>query len=164
MDARPQIKIELSVGDKIVEGISWVVALGMMCFAVWSYTHLPPTIPMHFDGAGKPDNYGGKASIFVLPLIGSILFGVLTVLNNYPQSFNYPTEITPENAQKKYTIATRMIRALKLVIAAIFFSILLGTYATATGQASGLGVAFLPVTVGLLFVVLAYYIVKLIKA
>lgn len=61
-------------------------------------------------------------------------------------------EINEENAEKQYTIATRMLRYLKLVILILITVIILITYLTSIGVTKGLGFWFLPLTFGLLLI------------
>jgi len=88
----------------------------------------------------------------------------MTVLNKFPHVFNYPTEVTSENALKQYTNATRMIRYLKAIIVFIFGLIDYKTIQHALGQTVGLGIWFLPLTLGLIFIPLGYFVYKSMKA
>jgi uncharacterized membrane protein len=125
---------------------------------------LPETIPTHYNGAGQADDFAGKRNILTLPLIATILFVGLTVLNKFPHIFNYPTNINEGNAQQQYTNATRMIRYLKFIIVVVFGLIALQTIRNANGQTSGLGTWFLPLTLGLIFTPMTYFIIKLFKS
>ncbi|MFM7765447.1 MAG: DUF1648 domain-containing protein, partial [Sphingomonadales bacterium] len=125
--------------------------------------NLPDTIPTHYNGAGQADGFGGKGYILTLPLIATVLFIGLTILNKFPHIFNYPTNITQDNALRQYTNATRLIRYLKFIIAVIFGLIAFKTIQNANGQADGLGIWFLPLTLGLIFIPLTYYIIKTLK-
>ena len=84
----------------------------------------------------------------------------MTILNKFPHTYNYLTEITTENALKHYTDATRLIRYLKLNVVIVFGLILLQTIRNANGQADGLGVWFTPMTICFLFIPIAYYLIK----
>jgi hypothetical protein len=75
-------------------------------------------------------------------VIGTILFIGLTVLNQYPHIFNYPTKITAGNAYKQFKIATRLIRYMKLAMTFIFTLIVFGTLQNAAGKSDGLGIWF----------------------
>jgi hypothetical protein len=90
--------------------------------------------------------------LLILPALGTIIFIGLTQLNKYPHIFNYLTKITESNARKQYTIATRMLRFMKAAILLIFSMIILYTYLTTIGAASGLGIWFLPLTLGLVLI------------
>ena len=113
MADRPKIKLNLSKSDKVIEITSWALLIGIWVLAILNFSDLPETIPTHYNGAGEADGFGEKTNIFVLPVIGTILFIGMTILNNYPHIFNYPSTITNENAYNQYSNATRMIRILK---------------------------------------------------
>lgn len=163
MNERPKIKLELTTIDKTFEILGWVSILAFWVLTITNYTNLPDTIPTHYNGAGQADGFGGKESILTLPLIATILFVGLTILNKFPHAFNYPTNITADNALRQYTNATRMIRYLKFIIVFIFGLIALQTIRNANGQTSGLGTWFLPLTLGLIFIPMTYFILKSFK-
>jgi uncharacterized membrane protein len=48
-----------------------------------SYASLPPSIPIHFNAKGVADNWGPKASIWMLPILATILFGLFSLLRRY---------------------------------------------------------------------------------
>ena len=163
MEKRPKIKLELTVIDKAIEIIGWFSIVVIWFFIIINYNKLPDIIPIHFNAYGEADNFGWKIDILTLPIIASILFVGLTLLNRYPYIFNYPTDITEENAQRQYTIATRMIRYLNLIIVLIFGYIAFTTIQNAKGQVDGLGIWFLPLSLGIVFIPMIYAIVKLTK-
>ncbi len=148
---RPKIKLIPTTADMLVELLGWIVLLTIWGWTFTYYSSLPDTIPTHFNAAGEVDGFGSKASIIGLPVIASLLFIGLTVLNRYPHIFNYPTAITQDNALRQYTLATRMLRYLKLVLALVFGGIELMTIQHATGKAAGLGAWFLTLTLILVF-------------
>jgi len=162
MEERPKIKLELTTADKTFEIIGWLLVISVWGLTITNYANLPETIPTHYNAAGQADRFGGKATILTLPLIATVLFVGLTILNKFPHIFNYPTNITQDNALRQY--ATRMIRYLKLIIVVIFGLIEFKTIQNANGQADGLGIWFLPMTLGLIFIPLIYFVVKLFKA
>ena len=163
VEERPKIKLELTAADKIFEIIGWLLIIVIWGLTIANYSNLPETIPTHYNGAGQADGFGGKATILTLPIIATILFIGLTVLNQFPHVFNYPTNITQDNAFRQYTNATRLIRYLKLVVVFIFVLIVYKTIQHANGKADGLGVWFLPMTMGLIFIPLIYFVIKSFK-
>ena len=160
MGERPKLKLELTTFDKTLEILGWTSILAIWVLTITNYTNLPNTIPIHYNGAGQADGFGGKATILTLPIIATVLFIGLTILNKFPHIFNYPTNITQENALRQYTNATRLIRYLKLIIVVIFGLIAFKTIQNASGEADGLGIWFLPLTLGLIFIPLTYFVVK----
>ncbi|MEZ7901419.1 MAG: DUF1648 domain-containing protein [Flavobacteriales bacterium] len=163
MADRPKIKLNLSKSDKVIEITSWALLIGIWVLAILNFSDLPETIPTHYNGAGEADGFGEKTNIFVLPVIGTILFIGMTILNNYPHIFNYPSTITNENAYNQYSNATRMIRILKLVIVLVFGLILFNTLQNANGNTDGLGNWFLPLTIGLFTIPTLYFLIKSMK-
>ena len=160
MNERPKMKLELTTTDKSLEILGWTSILAIWILTITNYTNLPDTIPIHYNGAGQVDEFGGKGNILTLPLVATILFIGLTIVNKFPHAFNYPTNITADNALNQYTNATRLIRCLKFIIVVIFGLIALQTIRNVNGHTSGLGVWFLPLTLGLIFIPLTYFLIN----
>ena len=144
MQTRPVIKLSLSPLDKKMEWAGAILLVLLWLFTGWSYFQLPAIIPVHFNGAGKADSYGSKMTLFIMPVLGTLIYLGITQLNKYPHIFNYMTAITEENAHRQYSIATRMLRFLKLAIVIIFSLIIVFVYLSATGASDGPGPWFLP--------------------
>ncbi len=120
MEERPKIKIKWDRYDAILE-IAVILLLLTSCFLVaYNYKRLPDQIPTHFNFKGEIDSFGSKKSIWGLLLIETILYLVITILNQYPHVFNYPTTITQENAENQYKKATKLLRVLKLILVIVF--------------------------------------------
>lgn len=48
---------------------------GAAVFAAVRWRAMPDQVPIHYNAAGQIDNYGPKAYVFALPVIGLALFG-----------------------------------------------------------------------------------------
>jgi uncharacterized membrane protein len=160
MENRPTLKIALTSADKLMETLGWVAVLAIWILTITNYSNLPDTIPTHFNASGEPDGFGGKATILTLPIVSSVLFIGMTILNKYPHLFNYPIKMTADQALKQYTNATRLVSYLKLSIVVIFGLIVLQTIRKVNSEADGLGEWFLPLTLGLIFIPMGYFIFK----
>jgi uncharacterized membrane protein len=160
MENRPILKIALTSADKLVETLGWVAVLAIWILTITNYSNLPDKIPTHFNASGEPDGFGGKATVLTLPIVSSVLFIGMTILNKYPHLFNYPIKMTADQALEQYTNATKLIRYLKLSIVVIFGLIVLQTIRKVNGEADGLGEWFLPLTLGLIFIPMGYFIFK----
>ncbi len=160
MEVRPKLKIELNSIDILAEIIGWVVLVSIWVIAISNFQNLPDQIPIHFNAYGQVDSYGSKSTIFMLPIIGTILFIGLTILNNFPHIFNFPVKIHLENAKSQYKNATRLIRFLKLFIVFILLVIVLKTLETTNHKSEGLGIWFLPLFIGLTISLLTIFVVK----
>jgi uncharacterized membrane protein len=125
MKERPRLKIDLTTTDKILEILGWTSIPLVWVITTINYSQLPDIIPTHFNGFGNADGFGSKISILMLPLIATVLFLLLSFLNRFPHVFNYPFNITTENAYKSYRNATRLIRLIKLIVVIVFGIIVL---------------------------------------
>jgi uncharacterized membrane protein len=163
MKERPRLNLELTQADKSVEIIGWLLIFAIWGLTILNYQSLPDIIPIHYNVAGVADGFGDKWMIFTLPIVATVLFVGLTILNKFPHIFNYPTAITADNALRQYTNVTRLIRYLKVIIVVIFGLITFLTIRHANGQTDGLGIWFLPLTMGLIFMPLIYFSIKSIK-
>lgn len=164
METRPKINVSLSSLDKILESTGKLLIIIIWGLTLLVFFKLPTIIPTHFNVAGQPDGYGNKLTILVLPIIATLLYLGLTKLNQSPQSFNYITTITEDNAENQYTIAKRMLRILKIALLIIFSYIILFTYLTTIGFTNGLGVGFLPFTLGVALIPIIFYIRQSLKS
>ena len=63
----------------------------------------------------------------------------LTILNRYSHRFNYPFDITEQNAEAQYHLAKLMVQALKAEVIWIFFYIEWISIKDAMGKGMGLG-------------------------
>ena len=152
METRPKIKVILTPLDKTIEFTSNIFLVAIWGLTLYTYIKLPTTIPTHYNASGQADDFGNKMTLLFLPILATILYLGLTQLNKYPYIFNYMTKITEENAQYQYSLATRLLRFLKLAILLIFSLVILFTYLTTIGVTNGLGFWFLPFIYGLILI------------
>jgi len=124
---------------------------------------MPDTIPTHFNSLGKPDNYGGKSSIFLLPILATAIYAAITWLNKHPHIMNYPMKITAENALEMYAGATLMLRFLKLAILIVFTMIIMFTYLVSVELIKNIGSWFLPLVLSIIFVPTIIFLIKSFK-
>jgi uncharacterized membrane protein len=123
-EPRPKLNLKPSRSDYILEAISLWLLVATFLYAWISYQNLPETIPSHFNLKGEVDDHANKAFIFFLPAVSFLLYVVLTLINFFPHTFNYPVAITPMNAPKQYRLATRVLRVLKISLTTTFALIL----------------------------------------
>ncbi len=156
---RPHIRPGTEPVDWLLEALALLGLLFLAGFLLYQYPRLPGTIPSHFNAAGQPDGYSGRGSILFLPGVSLFVYILLTLVALIPQNFNYLVKITPENAPRQYALAVRFIRYMKTLVIWLFFFITLAAVRTATGETSGLGLWFMPVFLGLVFIPMIVYFV-----
>jgi hypothetical protein len=121
-DLKPEIKINLSAGDRLGEIAGWLSLATLWIVTAYTVYHSPDIVPIHYNREGV-DGYGAKETLFVLPVLITAMAIFLTIVNKKPHTFNYAVTITPANALRQYTLATRLVRYLKIVLP-LAFSIL----------------------------------------
>ena len=123
----------------IVAGIFGPVVL----WQAWD--RLPAQIPTHFDAAGRPDGYGSPSTLVLVPAISAFLYLVMTAFSFFPETFNYPVKVTEQNRARVQAIAVSMLGWIKAEIMCVLAYVTWSMVRVAKGEASGLGLAFLPV-------------------
>ena len=58
--------------------------------------------------------------IWIMPVIGLGIYALLMYLKDRPHTFNYPTPVTTENAERIYKIGVSLMRYILLIIISIF--------------------------------------------
>lgn len=147
MDTRPRLILQKHRMDIWLERSALFALMLLWAFTIYAFKQLPEIVPIHFDGAGKPDGYGTKWTMFILPLITTALFFGITAINKHPHIFNYTTTITEENAEQQYRMATRLLRFTNLGVVLIFLAIEFSTYRTGLGKSDGLEPWFFPMVI-----------------
>jgi len=133
-----------------------IVLLGVSGYIASLY--MPETVPVHFNIVGNPDGYGSPDYFFFWTCIlaGILLFicVLLSLLRLFPNYFNYPVEITTENAVTQYQIGVDLIYVMKIgiVLTFLFIQIMI-IYSSFNGK---IGYTFL--LVFLPIILMFYYI------
>jgi uncharacterized membrane protein len=158
METNPKIKIEITAFDKKLELLGHTLLILLWSITLYIFFKLPQIIPIHFNLKGEADGYGNKLMLLLLPTLATILHAGLTQLNKYPHIFNYMVKITEDNAVRQYTMATRMIRFVKLAMLIIFLIVVVAVYLSINKVANLLGFWFLPFTFAIILIPTIYYI------
>lgn len=150
----------ISPADKFMEIISLLSVGFSIIYVIINYNSLPETIPVHFNFEGKPDGYGSKLTLLLIPVINIILTIGMLLLVKYPHKFNYLVKITSENAQVQYRIAQRMLRSLTLADSLLFSYISYMMVNSAFGKYYDFEFYSIFVFLFLIFGILIFYFVK----
>ncbi|MCC6816143.1 MAG: DUF1648 domain-containing protein [Saprospiraceae bacterium] len=158
MEQRIIVDLNITLFDRLIEALGWITIMIIWILLLANYSTLPENIPTHFNYLGKADDYGAKGNLFILPVIGTVIVSGLTILNRYPHKFNYLVKITERNAIRQYTLATRLIRYLKLNISILFGFIFYKTIQISMENDTDLGMWFLVISLGTIFIPIIYFI------
>jgi uncharacterized membrane protein len=160
-EKRPDIKPAWSLVEKLLQAVCAIILAVHIILLIKVWNILPSSMPTHFDFFGKPDGYGSKNTMLMLPIMSSGLYAMLTILERFPKIYNYSVDINELNAAFMYQTGREMMVVLKTVIVAIFAYIDFATVETARGAWNGLSPWFLIVSLVILFGSMIYYIVRM---
>jgi len=163
MESRPNLKLKLSPADKFIEGLSWLALCLLWMITLLIFQQLPDIIPVHFNASGKVDDYGNKITLILLPVIGTLVFIGLTVLNRHPNIFNFPVSITDNNVFLQYTNATRMVRFLRLSTVLVVGLVVVIIFQSTRGKWVENSIWFLPLIAAILLLPLTYFTIRAFK-
>jgi uncharacterized membrane protein len=160
---RPRPRLDRTTLERDGEVLCGLLVAGCFAVAARYWPTLPARVPMHFDAAGGVDGWGPRGSVWVVPVVAAVLYGVLTLLGRIPHVYNYPWPITAENAERQYRLARRCLAAVKLVMMVSFLGITLAICRAAVGKA-GMPPWLLPGLLAALAVVIVTYVVAASRA
>lgn len=157
---RPKIKLPLSLFHIFLETTGAILIILLISYPLYHFSSLPEIIPIHFDASGKADGFTSKIGIWFIPILGLVVYIGLFILNKYPHTFNYQVDITEENANYQYSLATQFIRIINLFLAGLFFYITYHIIASALNGSEGLGTWFLPIVLVGTIAPIVWYLIK----
>lgn len=152
---------------KIAEAVTLllvVITVGTTAYAVFGPHPLPDRIPTHFDAAGNPNGWGHPAMLWLLPLVSTVIYLLMTWVSRFPAAFNFPMRTTAASRPRMEAIALQMISWLKLEVAALFAWIQYQTIALARNGHGSLSPLFLPLVLVMIFGIIGGHIVSMRRA
>jgi uncharacterized membrane protein len=161
MGKRPGIRINLTPIDYFVEIIGAIGIVCLILIPVYFYNDLPGQIPKHFNALGQVDSYGNREIIWLLPAVGLFLYVGLTILNKFPFAFNYPKSVTNDNTERLYTLGTRTVRLLKVIVVLSFVFLNFKTIEIALNKSTEIGKFYLPIFLAVLIILTGTMIYKM---
>lgn len=145
--------------DKLMNRLSLLVLVGSVVFLAGYWKQIPAEVPMHYNAAGEIDRWGTKAELLILPVIAWLLYGLMTVVEQFPSAWNTGVKVTAENWEQVYALLGHMLSTLKLLVMVMFAWITLWC-----ALAHPLPVWFLSVVLAAVFGNMAYWLVRLFRA
>ena len=150
------MKIENTKADRILDLIGWIMLIGTLAYLILGWSSFPDQIPMHYNGAGEIDRWGGKGEIIIIEVVMWILYLGIGLVEKYPQIWNTGVEVTTQNKEKVYRILKYMLKTLKTLTALIFAYLIVNSL-----QGTPLPGWFTPATLILVFGDMAFWLVLL---
>src|SRR5271166_2725880 len=108
---------------KVLEAIG-LGALALLIWitgrAVYGPDPLPARIPIHFGMAGNPTGWGPSSGMLLLPGVATVLYFLITVVSQFPATFNFPVRVTAENRVRLEALALQMVAWIKVETICLF--------------------------------------------
>jgi uncharacterized membrane protein len=164
MNSRPRIDIPFSSFEYTLN-IAAVLGLLFNAYLLWRFWPiLPERLPTHYNFAGRPDAWGGKETLVILPVLSLFFFIMFMILERFPRIYNYPFAITRANAGRQYRLARTFLAWLNFAIIWFFAYIEWRTVGVAAGRFTGLGSGAVFVFLVMILGSMAVYIYQAYKA
>jgi uncharacterized membrane protein len=116
-----------------------LILVALIIYSLVQWQGLPAEIPTHFNLQGKPDDFGPKASILLLPAIGIFLLVMFNIAISQLNQSSKGDENHKTSADQQRT----MMHILSALVMLLFFYITYGTVQVAHGLKSDLSSIFL---------------------
>ncbi|WP_169525213.1 DUF1648 domain-containing protein [Pseudalkalibacillus hwajinpoensis] len=163
MRKRLKLEIEKTFLQKSFDIAGILFLLSSFVYVLLKWSILSEQVPIHFDTSGNPDNWGPKIMLLVLPFIGTFIWIGLSILERYPQVYNYIVGITEENAAVQYRSAVTLIHFLKNTIAIMFAFLTRESFLIGSGEQEGLSTGLLPLFLTIILGSVVLYIIQSVR-
>lgn len=160
---RPKLVVPVTRLERGLNGITLLILMGTIVYIFMQWTYLPSHMPIHFNAKGEADGWGSRRVLLIIPAFSLLLYIGLAKLARYPHLYNYPIEITEQNAESQYVMARQLICWMKLEVIMLFGYIEWSTIRAAQDLSSEMGVWLLPIIFFVLFGTLAIYFIRALK-
>lgn len=160
---RPKLQIPYSKAEKLMGITAAAGVLLAVAITFIYYDKLPKRMAIHFDFSGKPNGWGGKETLIMLPIILVVMYLLLTGLEKVPHIYNYTVKINEKNAKAQYKNARAMLIVLKTEVVYLFAYMQWITIEGALNNTLGLSPWFIVIAMIFIFGSIGYFIYKSVK-
>lgn len=152
------MKPKKTVWSRITEALSLILMIGTIVYLIVMWKSIPDTIPAHYNAAGEVNRWGDKSELIFLPILGGMLYFLITLIQQYPAAWNTGVKVTEQNRERVYQILGNLIGTTKLMMLAVFSGL---TVLSSLGLS--LPIWYLGVFLVLLFGSIAFFLMQLSK-
>lgn len=107
--------IQFSSLDYILIATIAFLLIASWMFVIINYNNLPDVIATHFDGFGKPNGYGSKNTIWLIPIIFTLLSTGFILGSKHQNLINFPKRelsLQEKNSNLKVMLFTALLLAI----------------------------------------------------
>ena len=153
------MKLKRSKYDIAVHLICLILLSGIIVYLLLTWDEIPDKIQGHYNAMGVVDRWGNKGELLILPIVGWIMYFIMTIIEHFPQAWNTGIAVTEENKEQIYPILRNMLGTIKLLLVIAFVLLTVNS-----ALAKELSAWFLPSLVILILCSIVFFIAKLVKA
>lgn len=154
---KPNFKVKFGILEKIMIAITIIAVTLIWIYVIFNISKLPNLIPTHFAMDGKPNSWGSKNTILIMPIICTITSALLIGITRFPKFFNYQVKITKDNVERQYRNSIDLLLALAIEVAGTFIYIEYKMIKSALGMSNGIGSYFLIIFIVIIFITIFYF-------
>ncbi|RCR66179.1 DUF1648 domain-containing protein [Larkinella punicea] len=119
---KPLLSTAVPRTERLLNALTLLLLVGQVVLIIGYYAQLPETIPVHFGLAGKPDRWGGRGQLFIVPGLATFIFVIFWSIRQIPPDYyNMPTPLTPENRERQIRNTHEMLAMLACVVMIFMF-------------------------------------------
>src|SRR2546425_10766721 len=104
--------------DWMLEAGALLALGGMFAWLATHWSALPDSVPSHYNAAGEPNAWGSKGSLWLLPVVGAGLYGLISVLGGMNHLWNLPAGVD-RNVSEVQAVVLRLLAVVKVGVMAI---------------------------------------------
>jgi uncharacterized membrane protein len=150
------IKIERNALDILEIIVSLLSLVGVAAYLILAWKTIPDQIPGHYNAVGEIDRWGDKSELIVLPIVSWLMYGLITLIERYPQIWNTGVRVTEENRTEVYRLLKSLIAVVKMFVLLMF-----GSLSVISSLGLNLPMWYLLAFLVVLFGTIVYFIVRL---
>ena len=150
------IKIERNALDIIEAIVSLSCLVGVTLYLILAWNTIPAQVPSHYNAAGEVNHWGSKSELIIFPIISWLIYGMITLVERYPQIWNTVVRITEENRDQVYRLLKSMISLVKMLVLLVLASL-----TVLSSLSLSLPIWYLPAFIVVLFGTIASFIFRL---
>ncbi len=138
----------MKIHNKILVFFAMLISILNLVYAIYSFPNLPATIPVHFGIDGKPNGWGGKYTIFFIPLINFALVCFMASVRKHPFSYlNLPIKVSNNNVEERVKLGKQLLDLICVAISILFFFVELHIVKSSQNPISSNGLFFVIISI-----------------
>jgi len=153
------MRIKNNIFDNIINIICLIQLIGITIYLAVAWNSFPEQVPAHFGVGGVVTRYGGRGNLLVGPIVAWLSFGLICIIERFPQIWNTGVRVTQENKYQVYQIIKSLLSVAKLIMVLLLVSITIFQL-----QAANLPDWFMYLFAPIALVAAGYFMIKLYKS